>query len=609
MLSRIPQPRFEGPTPSEAITQSESIGSKYADIVSQAMSEGMRNYQAQARIQQDKQSQTAETDRLRMTLMGKDIQDSFAAAGAGNEGKVWLDKGDEIKTYMGFLAGGDKALAQSMYEGGSKAINNMTSQQLLQSGVGILRGQPAASQASAPSATQQQPSAAGTNPASMPTGAVPAPATPTAQAPQATPAAPIASTVPVQTPAAVAPAPAIATSLPEKASEFTPAVIKSLVSDQTYMSEVRDALSKQGISDAKTLSDADLLGKYPTRIAAINKTLPGVSSGASVSAKTNANSGTSTSVVQMASSAGVAKPILDHAEAGLQKLETAVTDPSTKPITAIQEAAIDRASAPALTMLKGPRYAEWVAAGGKEDVFNSKVAQLNDAMTNDPEFAKALQQTTMLSPKDAKDVMSNITQDRMYQSMVDKNELAQQHEKDVQYQTSMKLLMAEGTLANRHEETLMRLKNSKDTNERAQLGLEEQAQRSAIAFGSQYQNMAKTLIETEFKGKTPSPEDINNYLNKELLTNTNFAAVERQAAHWSAAASGEDEQTMDLSYKSNPFFSVFGINIGELAPGGTGQVPEIQPTTVPKVPVAASKTATAAPTQAQKSSGDWSTMP
>ena len=194
MISRGPQPKFVGPTPSEAVTSAGSLAQKNAEMFMQGIQEGARNYTAQQQVNAEKErnqleakKQQSESDRLHMSLLSQDLQNDLLNNGA----MTYVDRKDEWLKYFGFLSNGDPKLAESMYEGGAGALNRMSATEML--GAGLIgkapsdQGQAGAAPATAPQGQAQAPVAAPSpvapmNPPAMIQQASPS-ASPTAQGP------------------------------------------------------------------------------------------------------------------------------------------------------------------------------------------------------------------------------------------------------------------------------------------------------------------------------------------------------------------------------------------------------------------------------------------
>jgi hypothetical protein len=166
MVTRIPQPQFVGPAPSEAVIQAGSQAQEQAKIFMQGIQNGAQNYNAQqqVKVEQERnkiaeQAQVSESEKLRVNLLGQHLQQSLLTNGPMDyvtNKPGWLD-------YFGFLAKGDKGLAESMYEGGAGALNQMSGMEM--SKAGLIGNAPQASQAAPAIAPQAQ--AQGQVPASV----------------------------------------------------------------------------------------------------------------------------------------------------------------------------------------------------------------------------------------------------------------------------------------------------------------------------------------------------------------------------------------------------------------------------------------------------------
>ena len=138
MVTRIPQPQFVGPAPSEAVTQAGSLAQRAAEMFMQGIQEGARNYTAQQQVNAEKErnqievkKQQSESDRFHMSLLSQDLQTDLLNNGA----MTYVDRKDEWLKYFGFLSNGDPKLAESMYEGGAGALNRMSATEMLGAGL------------------------------------------------------------------------------------------------------------------------------------------------------------------------------------------------------------------------------------------------------------------------------------------------------------------------------------------------------------------------------------------------------------------------------------------------------------------------------------------
>jgi len=145
MVTRIPQPQFVGPAPAEVQIQAADNATRQAAIFQKGVQDAATNYiqQKQLGLEQQKigvaqqeantQAKNAQTesDRLKMSLLANDLQKDLTENGAMS----YVDRKAEWTQLFGFLAGGDKDLARTMYEGGAAALNKMSASQMLSQGL------------------------------------------------------------------------------------------------------------------------------------------------------------------------------------------------------------------------------------------------------------------------------------------------------------------------------------------------------------------------------------------------------------------------------------------------------------------------------------------
>ena len=446
MVTRIPQPQFIGPAPSEVQEQSMQTGLKYADIIQQGAAEAARNYTAQQQIASQQmianKAQSAESDRLRMTLLQKDLESKLTAAGPEGAPGVYMDNEEQFKKLFGYFANGDKDMANAMFEGAAKSINNMKATEMLQRGIiGIGGDQPAAQPTSGLGApTGGMPGSPGnggytqgTSP-SAPMAPVTPQVAPSVQASTANlPASAVGQPMPSATPAAAQaqPASAPAMQLPTVKTEFTPDKVKELVSDSSYMAEIRPLLAKvpgvgKDANDPKDggLADAALLSKYPTAIGKINAGLPGIQNPPSAPSSASASGFAQT--ITSAASSGVPKAVLDASLSGFTKIVQAAAGEATDSVTPKEQAAIGRVVSNTVKVLKdSDSYKAFVAAGGTEEAANRAAQAVNDTIASDPNALDFFKTNNAMTKSEQASFLANVKADAQVQKIAFDQGIAQ----------------------------------------------------------------------------------------------------------------------------------------------------------------------------------------
>ena len=133
MITRIPQPQFIGPAPSEVVTQTGDNGTRLAQMFSTAMQEGTKNYLTQKQLDIEKQKAEAsaqynqeiaanrksvEQD-ARDRAIREDFQKELDKAGPGAEWRVFIDNKPMAMKFFGTFAE-DPEHAKSLYDAGLK---------------------------------------------------------------------------------------------------------------------------------------------------------------------------------------------------------------------------------------------------------------------------------------------------------------------------------------------------------------------------------------------------------------------------------------------------------------------------------------------------------
>ena len=133
MITRIPQPQFIGPAPSEVVTQAGDNGTRLAQMFSTAMQEGTKNYLTQKQLDIEKQKAEAsaqynqeiaanrksvEQD-ARDRAIREDFQKELDKAGPGAEWRVFIDNKPMAMKFFGTFAE-DPEHAKSLYDAGLK---------------------------------------------------------------------------------------------------------------------------------------------------------------------------------------------------------------------------------------------------------------------------------------------------------------------------------------------------------------------------------------------------------------------------------------------------------------------------------------------------------
>lgn len=176
------QSDFIGQDPASTIATMAELAQRQAALFQQGIQQGMQNYLAQKQMKQQKdiaEKQLASqekqdvnaTERLRLTMIQKDIGDALASAGPGNEGKVFLDKEKQYEQLFSFYANGDAELADHMKQGyAQQVLGSLSPSSMLGMGMLGVQAAPASAQPAAPVTPVAAPEAA---PAAAPAGAIP----------------------------------------------------------------------------------------------------------------------------------------------------------------------------------------------------------------------------------------------------------------------------------------------------------------------------------------------------------------------------------------------------------------------------------------------------
>jgi hypothetical protein len=591
MVTRIPQPQFVGSSPADVVDQAGSTGARYAEIAAQGVAEGLRAYTAAKQQQTEKeintQRETSAFDQLKLQLQGKDIMDAFQQAGPGNEAKVFVEQADKIKDYYGKLYG---PAGDHIFDATSKhvlaAMKGGTALQMGLLGVGA----PGQGQAQAPAALP--PSSAGmpsdvagrlasqsvqpnppteaqaVNPASR--DAIAAPPIP-ASAIQATKAS--ASQAPLQ--------------LPTKPNEFTPEIVKSISSDQGYMSDILKTL---GAQDKSIQADADkvrsgtmapdaFLSKYKTRVLKANE---GMGQSAEPASNVDANgvvriptSGASqASTYSAVTTKGIPDgPLKESLIGGLQKIVDMSMGEAAENLTSKERAAINTANNMEVRILKDSQaYKDFIKAGGSDATLEQAVTSLKASFDADPTMADYYKLKNVLGEKDFADYETNFKNSSAADAAVARNDLAREKLSNAEAQTAARAsqIALTAQLMNKRIEEQARLGNL-----HADVLPAMTAYNQACAMGKNF--------DTDYRTRHPKASD--DEVHKAWLNVvTDPTTLENQTVMNAGKLFGQflkadpNDPTIAVAMASQYWIPLpFDTGIGEKKAAGSAQLPTLSP--------------------------------
>jgi hypothetical protein len=627
MVTRIPQPQFVGSAPADVVNQAASTGARYAEIAAQGVTEGLRAYQAEKQIQAQKeiatQRETSAFDQLKLQLQGKDIMDAFTAAGPGNEAKVFVEQADKIKDYYGKLYG---PAGDHIFDATSKhvlaAIKGGTA---LQAGLLGLGAQPqaasgGASATPAPGESATQPQAPTANPSLQaffpgPGGAQLGPVTSPMGGQAASPASrdaiaapPIPASAIQATKASTAPAPL---QLPTKPNEFTPDIVKSISSDQSYMSDILKTL---GAQDKSIQSDADkvkagtmapdaFLSKYKTRVLKANE---GMGQAATPAAAVDANgvvkvptsgsdqANTYASITTKGIPEGAKKESLIG---GLQKIVDLSMGQAVENITPKEKAAIDSANNVAVRVMRDSQaYKDFIKQGGSDATLEQAAASLKASFDADPTMADYYKLKSVLGEKDFADYETNFKNNAAADAAVARNDLAREKLSNAEAQTAAHASQIALTAQLMSQRIAVQAKNGS-------LRAEElpaiTAYNQAAAI---YRN-----FDTDYRARNPKASD--DQVHKAWLAKaTDPTTVEYQSQYAAAKLFSPflklnpDDPTTVVSMAETYWVPLpFGTGLGEKTPAREAGLPNVVPQGGGAKPPAAGPAAPAKPAGAGSS--------
>jgi hypothetical protein len=374
MITRIPQPQFVGPAPSEVVTQAGDNGTKIAGLFANSFQEGVKNYMAQKQLaqQKDLEEQRLATEKamneatnasnqaiesMRSASATKQLQmnllyDSLAkgAAAAESPGQHFLENQSQYKQLYTFVAGGNKELADSMMQEHAKGLSSMSPVDIFKQGsIGYGQpGQPATSPAGPPPTSQLGAFA----PAAAPQA--PVPNQPVAPSPMAQAANPQGS------PTAMGASP-VAAPVPSRLPPVTPATSQNA----------------------------------QTSITMITKGLPN-----------NAATQTANSTL-----------------AKVQSIAMGEIDPLTQ-FSAKEQASVQSVVRPMVKVLKNSQAVkDWLDAGGDEAALQKAADWMNGAL-KDPTFSKWFDSASQLTPEEAKSLNTSALTDEKIRQITENIENA-----------------------------------------------------------------------------------------------------------------------------------------------------------------------------------------
>ena len=589
MVTRIPQPQFVGSSPADVVDQAGSTGARYAEIAAQGVAEGLRAYTAAKQQQTEKeiatQSETSAFDQLKLQLQGKDIMDAFQQAGPGNEAKVFVEQADKIKDYYSKLYG---PAGDHIFDATSKhvlaAMKGGTALQMGLLGVGG-QGQ-AQAPTELPASSAGMPSDVADRMASQPiqpnppTGvqaaspasrdAIAAPPIP-ASAIQATKAS--ASQAPLQ--------------LPTKPNEFTPAIVKSISSDQSYMNDILKTLEVQDNSikvdadkvRAGTMAPDAFLSKYKTRVLKANE---GMGQAATPASNVDANgvvriptSGASqASTYSAVTTKGIPDgPLKESLIGGLQKIVDMSMGEAAENLTSKERAAINTANNMEVRILKDSQaYKDFIKAGGSDATLEQAVTSLKASFDADPTMTDYYKLKNVLGEKDFTDYETNFKNSSAAEAAVARNDLARE-----------KLSNAEAQTAARASQIALTAQlMNKRIEEQARLGNLHADVLPAITAYNQACAMGRNF-DTDYRARHPKASD--DEVHKAWLSVvTDPTTMENQTIMNAGKLFGQflkadpNDPTIAVAMASQYWIPLpFDTGIGEKRAAGTGQLPTLSP--------------------------------
>ncbi len=383
MITRIPQPELWGPAPAEAQFQQQQVGLKMADLLSQGIQEGVKNYQAQKQLQEQakyreslvataQQQRQTESDKLKYGLMAQDLTNDLKTNGPMS----YVDRKPEWLSLYGFLAGGDKELAQSMYEGGARGLNQMSASDLARGGLfNINYG-------------QTQPQGGAVPQAGGPAGG------PASVLPSATSQMP-----------AVAPSTQLVHPLPETAAEMTPELTQQIAGNQALM----DAFRAQYKGNPKVLPHGTpgqnakfLTNNRDAFLKFVQGMNPQTMSGLV---------GTTTQGTMQITEMTKGLPQTAQTKTATEALQAIATGDPSATISPKQQAALKQVTnATVKVVLDSPEVKKWLEAGGSASYLQAKAASLQEAL-QDPQFNDFFQKHVTMAKEDTKDFLNYVKQD------------------------------------------------------------------------------------------------------------------------------------------------------------------------------------------------------
>ena len=556
MVTRIPQPQFVGPAPAEVVDQAAQTGSRFAEIASQGVAEGMKNYQAEQEIKARKEmsanQEKSALDQLKLTVEQKHIESLFASA--DDPAEVYVKNSDEIHQFY-----------KDMYGPAGDAIFDATSEHALQAVKGgtLLKSGALAFQSTQPGATPtqqpQQPFA--TQPPASGAMSQPNPQTPAVASPGPTTAQPKAQPT----------APQAATQLPTDKKEFTPDIIKSLMADQNYMAEIKGKLKQAGIPDVDKLSDSQLLSKYSPRIAELNKTLSGVqpSAAANPSSSGSAMAQTITSI----STKGIPKPVLDASIGGFQKIVDAAAGKVTDDLTPKEQAATNRVMSTTVQVMKDSQgYKDFIAAGGTEEIAKRAAQAVQSAIANDPSVLDFYKNNIAMSDREQAKYLAGFKADTQATKVLSDAGIAKEKLADAETRTAYGAYKAYFAVQQLQERIAIEAKKAGALDKKSTEYL------TAVVYTQARDAWTTWLTSYQKANPKASQVDIDNAWAKEMqspgspTTQAQANAVKLMAPFMGTSP---DDATTYLSLEKTYYFpNPFGEGgLGEKTPGGQVPVP------------------------------------
>jgi len=509
MITRIPQPQFVGPAPSEALYQQQDVAQRQAAMLQQGIQEGMKNYLTQKSLEIEKQkaeasaqynqeiaaSRVSAEDQAKQLALSKQLEEELGKVGPESQWQVWLEQKPLAKQYFMGLAGNDKDLAESLYQSTLKtALSYASPTSMLSAGVLGMTQPQGVTPVNGQGVTAAAP---GTVPAVPPTASPPAAAS--------TPGTPPPGMPPIPTPATPQATPVTAT---PPAQPTDPAQGFWNYMQQTHAGDNALGAWKGQPFDptkAQTLA-ANNPGAYQTFL------------------KTQGQTQAAASATQAASITQITKGLPDNAvtqtaTGALSKLAGIAmgnVDADTS-MTPKEQASIRNVLKPHVEILRNSPILEELTAdtGPVAEQAAQKAADwLNNAL-QDPDFSKWLQTSQPLSKAEADDLAKTTTD----QAKIDQitaaiqNQAATQNRLNLQAATTAAYDLARTQSAYAALQVRAQQTNDKE----AQINLQEMTQ-MRIA-GDTFAQLVDTAIKNNFptkQGQSPDPAAVDAFLGKQF---------------------------------------------------------------------------------------------